>query len=267
MSILIAMPTDPFDPSVFTRAPIITVESGIALAKALVAACPKGMPENVKKACTKLKAAAAAAQAALADRQRELGKVTDEDVRLIDVEADTAWSALRMRLQAYASLPASRFARATRAEELLTILFGVDGLNFLKFSYAEQWSTMETILGRIDGDKLQKDIDGIAGPEFLKQIRASHAVYGPMVEAMLRRDTQGGVNLLEHIRGMGRTIVDYATKVCGTVDEDKPATIATARKALSPIESHRQAAARRAGASGATPEAATPEVSGPAKPE
>jgi hypothetical protein len=104
---------------------------------------------------------------------------------------------------------------------------------------------METILSRIDNDGLRKDIDVIAGPEFLEQIRFAHAAYKPMVQAMLRRDTKGEVNLLEHVRGMGRAIVDYATKICGTADEDDKASVTAVRKALQPIVAHREAAGRR----------------------
>lgn len=256
----------PFDPSVFTRAPILTIEGGITLCKALFAACPKGMPENVKKARQKLKKTADAAQQALAQRQRELGKASGEDVRQIDVEADNAWSSLRMRLESYAALPESRYPRAARANELYASLFGADGLKFLQLSYAEQLSTAEAMLSRIDEDGLQKDINAIAGPEFLEQIRFTHAAYGAMVKAMLSRESKGEVNLLEHVRAMGRAIVDFATKVCGTVDEDDTSTSAAARKALQPIAAHRGAAGRRgetaaseAGATSDDPDADKPE--------
>jgi hypothetical protein len=235
----------PFDPSVFTRAPIITIESGITLCKTLVTTCPKGMPDNVKKARQKLKNVADAAQQALAQRQRELGKVTNEDVRRIDVDADNAWSALRMRLEAYASLPEGPYPRAARAGELLTSLFGGDGLKFLQLRYTEQLSTADAVLSRIDSDGLQKDINAIAGSEFLEHIRTTHAAYGKMVKAMLSRENKGDVNLLEHVRGMGRAIVDFATKVCGIVDDDDPSTVATVQKALQPITAHRDAAGRR----------------------
>ena len=250
----------PFDSSVFTRAPILTIESGITLCKALVAACPKGMPDNVTKAPQKLKKTAEAAQQALAQRQRELGKTTSENVRQIDVEADSAWSALRMRLESYASLPASRYPRAARAGELYTSLFGADGLKFLQLPYAEQLSTADAMLSRIDEDGLQKDINAIAGPEFLEQIRFTHSAYGSMVKAMLSRESKGEVNLLEHVRAMGRAIVDFATKVCGTVDEDDPSTSAAARKALQPITAHRGAAGRRGETAPSSDDGATPDA-------
>lgn len=254
----------PFDPSVFIRAPIITIESGITLCKTLVDACPKGMPNNVKKARQKLKKVADAAQDALAQRQRELGKINNEDVRRIDVDADNSWSALRMRLESYASLPTNRYARAARAGELLVILFGSDGLKFLQLRYIEQFSTADAVLSRIDSDGLQKDIDVIAGPEFLEHIRFTHAIYSKMVKAMLSRDNKGDVNLLEHVRGLGRAIVDFAMKVCGTIDEDDPSTVVAVQKALQPITAHRDAAGRRSDAA-SSPEAEAPSED-PAKP-
>jgi hypothetical protein len=61
---------------------------------------------------------------------------------------------------------------------------------------------------------------------------------------------------------MGRAIVDDATKMCGTVDEDDDATVTAARKALQPIVAHREASGRRgdSAASGSEGEA-------PAEPE
>jgi hypothetical protein len=245
------------DPSLYARAPLMTVEAGIALCRTLVAAKPKSTSNAVKKAASKLTATADAAQAALAMRQKETGKVSDEDARLVDQAGDGSWGALRMRIEAWTMLPSSN-PDAKRAAELLATLFGPDGLSFLKLTYAEQWSTADTILKRIVQDGLQKDIDHVAGADFLAHVRQQHTAYGAMVQSLMRRQQATSVNLNEHVRAMGRTIVDYSTKLLATIDEDEPESIEHARNALRPLDAYREAAARRNGKSGTSPDPSQP---------
>lgn len=239
------MAQEPFDPSLYTRAPVLTIASGITLCVTLYHACPKTMPALVKKAAKKVKTVGDVAQAAWADRQRELGVISDDDSRALDQEADAIWGATRMRLQALAMLPPDRVPEALRASILLVTLFGTDGLMFLREAYPVQWSTMDTLLKRIDADGLAKELDDLAGPVFLAQIRHVHPRYSAMVQAMLKRDTSSGQNLLDQVRAMQRAIVEYATKVAATVDEDDPETVDVARDALRAIEQLREMSGRR----------------------
>lgn len=126
------MDAEPLDPSLYVHPPVMTLQTGISLCRALVSACPKGAPARVKKASTKLTAAADKAQSALGRRQKALGKISDEDARLVDQSGDGSWGGLRGRLQSYSMLPADEYPDATRAGQLVTVLFGPDGPNLLK---------------------------------------------------------------------------------------------------------------------------------------
>lgn len=246
---------EPFDSAYFTRAPVLTIGGAITLGRKLAEDCPKAMPANCKKAAKKLATVVDAAQAAWADRQRELGVIGEEDSRLVDQLTDNLWSALRSRLQAYSVLPALDFPKSARAGELCVVLFGDDGLSFLKEPYPVQFSTMDTLIRRIDADKLQKEIDDLAGPEFLQAIRKVMPRYDAIVTAMLKRDDASGQNLLDHVRAVQRAIVNYATAVCGTVDDDEPETVKLARKLLQPIVN-----ARGQGSSGRRSEEASDDA-------
>lgn len=113
---------------------------------------------------------------------------------------------------------------------------------------------MDAILTRIAEDKLQKDIDALAGPEFLEQIRQVHARYGVMVKGVLTREEGSAQNLREQVQALQKAIVAYATKVCATVEEDEPETLATARLALRALDQLRLATAKsRAGQEGEAP--------------
>jgi hypothetical protein len=246
----------PFDPSLYVRAPIITVASGVTLSFALADGCPKDAPANVKKAQKRLRATAEKAQDDLTARNRALGVYTEEDSRVLDNEADRAWGGLRMRIQAMAMLPAAQFPKAKRAAELDVLLFA-EGSEFLKAEYAVQGPAMAAILRRIDEDKLAADADAIAGPEFLEAIRDVQPRYEAMLSERLRRDKATGQNLLETTRALQAAIVNYATKLIGTIDDDDLDTTETVRRALLPIANFREAAARGA-SSGATGQEPTP---------
>jgi hypothetical protein len=249
----------PFEPTDYVRAPIITVSSGVSLAIALADACPKAAPANVKKAAKHLRKTAEKARADLAERNRVLGAFSEEDSRVLDNEADRAWGGLRMRIQGMAMLLASKFPKAKRAAELDVLLFA-DGMEFLKAEYGSQSTGMAAILNRIDADGLQADIDAIAGDEFLKAVRDVQPRYEAMVSERLRRDKATGQNLLETTRGLQAAIVNYATKVLGTIEHDDPDTVEAARVALLPIANHREAAAVRDAAAVARAQRGAPEA-------
>lgn len=257
-------PVPPFEPYLYTRAPAVTLASGIVLAQALVAACPDIMPPPVKKAVKQLAKVAAAAQQAWADRQRDLGIVPDANSRALDQEADGSWGNLRGRLQSYAGLPVALFPRSRRAQEILDSLFGDAGLGFLRDTYVLQWSAMSVLLKRIDDEGLAADIDKLAGPEFLQHIRNVHPRYEAMVRTSLQRES-GSANLLEHVRLIQRAIVTYATRVCGTVEDDDNDSAETARDALAAIEKMRLTASNKRG-SGAEPDVSAEVPANPSAP-
>jgi hypothetical protein len=228
-----------FDPSLYTRAPVFSVQEGVALVGALLAAQPKGMPASVAKAADKLRQRLQAAQGALVARHREVNLQTEEDTRALDSEMDGAWGGLRQRLEGYASLSRSQHEKARRSAELLTTLFGTGGLTFLSATYATQFTAMETLLARIHKEKLEAEIDELCGPEFLSHIKALMPRYQAMVHGVFSRERAAGENLLDHRHALARAIVAYATAVCATVDEDDPKTVERAVVALRPLENQR----------------------------
>jgi hypothetical protein len=250
-----------FDPSEYTRAPVISVSGGIALARALLKARPPGMPAGVEKSARKLGLVADAAQEVLALRQRAAAE-GEGSTREVDGDADASWSALRMRLHAYALLPDRPHDRARRARQLLVTLFGDDGLAFLRERYPVQYTVADTILKRIDGDGLQAEIDDLAGREFLANVRVQHERYGGMVQGVLMREQAGEEDLREHQRRLQRAITAYAISVCATVDEDDPASIERVHVALKPLMNYRQYNLRGRGSAEPGGKPAGPQQSG-----
>jgi hypothetical protein len=234
--------TVPLDPLTYAHAPTITVSTGITLATALVDSTPKDAPANVKKAATYLKSVADLARTDLADRNRELGTFPDEDSRVLDNEADRCWGGFRLCLQGRAMLRPDLYPKAKLAAEIDAKLFA-QGTEFLKSEYASQSSSMSVLLQTIDDDKMEKDINSVVGPDFLTAIRDVQPRYEAMVKERLRRDNASGQNLTERVRTIQNAIVNYASKVIGSVEHDEPATAEAARVALLPIVNHRDAVA------------------------
>ena len=206
----------------------------------------------MKKAAVYLKSVAEQARADLAARNRQLGTFPDEDSRGLDNEADRCWGGLRLCIQGRAMLRPDVYPKAKLAAEIETKLFA-QGTEFLKAEYASQSSSMAALLQRIDDDKMEKDINAVVGPDFLAAIRDVQPRYEAMVEERLRRDAASGQNLTERVRSIQNAIVNYASKVVGSVEHDDPKTAEAARLALLPIVNHREAAAvgQRAAPAGA----------------
>ncbi len=233
------------DITLYTRAPVINAQNGITLARSLADASPKEAPDHVLKSRKKLIAAADSAASALTARRRRLGAVSEEDARAVDALADSLFGALRMRIQGYAALPGAEYPLAPKAAEIDARLFGQDGLSFLTLSYSSQSAAMATVLQLIEEDNLRKEIDQIAGKEFLQAIRAVLPRYEAMAKARLTAADED-VSLKEQVRALANAVVDYATKVLGMIDNDHPETLDVVRAALRPIDAHREATARRA---------------------
>lgn len=229
-----------FDPSIYGRAPVISLASGMTLCRALCAAAPTNLLALQKKSLLRLKRAADEAEQALIARQRSERTSGEEATRAVDLLTDQGWSAFRMRLDAYALLPSTEYPLARRAGELLQVLFGDAGLQFLALTYPEQAAHMAAILKRIREDRLEAELNAICGPEFLANLKRLQGRYEAMVNDMLTRQGGDAPDLLVQVRNMARAIVDYATKIAATCDEEEPESITRIKAALLPLDTFRE---------------------------
>jgi hypothetical protein len=232
--------SDELDPTPYLRLALTDVPSGIALGVALLTSMPRTAPDNVKKAATKLRMATVGLQDAYsrAERGASLG-----EKRQADVAIDNAWSALFARLEAFASLPAAHWPRATRAAQLVATLFP-DGLSFLSFTYTDEWAEGEKRLERIAAHGLTRDIDEIAGPEFLAEVKRAQQRYGEVLALRKTGDKKLSGDLTDPLRALGRAISNYALQVIATAD-GSAATRLSIQQTLKPIEDMRAAVSSR----------------------
>lgn len=221
---------DDFDPALYVRQPIIDVAQGVALGIALLSATPKPAPDNVKKSAKHLRAAVLKLQ----DAWRQNGRIAPIDKRPADVRADKAWGAFHARINAYAELPRAEYPLAKRAAEILDILFP-DGLGFLALLYNAQWAECEKRLKLIEEEEFESDLETIAGPEFLAELKKAHHLYGQALGITRAADPKSPVNLSEPLRALAKAVVHYSLQLIAMLD-DSEATSAAVRKALHPLD-------------------------------
>ena len=165
--------------------------------------------------------------------------------------------------EAYSLLPAANHPRATRARELLDTISPRDR-EWLKLAYeAEAESTKR--LQRIEDEGLGKDINELAGPEFLAEVQAAHSAYGVALGVTKAAQELLEVNLAEPLRSLSRSIGRYGLAVAAMVD-DNDASLAMVRKALRPIDSFREGQARRSRAGTAAGDGAPEAPASPTTP-
>jgi hypothetical protein len=249
------MSSNDFDPTPYLRPPLSDVPAGIALGVALLGAMPKNAPDGVRKAATKLRMATVGLQDAWSRSGRS---ASPGELKLADIAIDSAWSALHARLDAYAALPTAYWPKAERAAELIAEIFP-DGLAFLSLPYTEEWAAGEDRLRKINLEGLADDIDEIAGPEFLAEVRRAQKCYGSVLELGAGAEHRPGIELSDPLRALGRAISNYALQVIATAD-GTTSSLWEVRQSLKPIDDLRPAPSRRSSTPGID---RVPERSGP----
>jgi hypothetical protein len=237
------------DPALYVRPPKLDVPSAVTIGLALITAMPKPAPDHVRAAATKVRKDTVALQ--LAWGKSGLA-TTPRDRRKADLRVDTAWAGLLDRLESYSRLPPGTYPRAARARELCDIISPNDR-EWLKFVYESEWAESNKRLGWIDEQGLTKDVNELAGPEFLAEVKDAHAEYGIALAVTKAAPEVLEYKLAEPLQSLARSIGRYTLAVVTMADDD-PASIAAVRKALRPVDDYREGQARRAKSGGTAAE-------------
>ena len=242
------------DPGNYIRPPIFDVGSAVTVGVALITAMPKPAPDHVRAAAAKVRKDTVALQ--LVWGKSGLGGAAP-DRRKADMRIDNAWGILLDRLESYSLLPVATHPRAPRARALLDTI-SPGNREWLKLAYESEWAESTKRLGWIEEQALAKEINELAGPEFLVEVKSAHAAYGVALGVTVVAPAALETNLAEPLRSLSRSIGRYTIAVV-TMAGDDAASIAVVRKALRPIDDYREGQARRARAGGAGTAAAEPE--------
>lgn len=230
------------DPSLYVHAPMADVATAVALGVSLLSALPAGAPAPVKAAGKRLRASVVSLQTVW--RGVPQG-APDLSRRAADTATDNAWGCLESRLASYSRLPADRYPKAERAAEIHSVLFE-SGLEFLTRPYKAQWAEGQKRLQLIDKNGYADDVAGLAGPEFLAEVRRAQGAYGKALGVTKAEELPPDANVLEPLREVGRRVVDLSLQLLAWSAADSKAEPAV-RKALKPIDDLRAAARRSSG--------------------
>jgi hypothetical protein len=228
-----------FDTSRYTRSPTMNAASGISLAQALLASVPKDGSPLTQRRARVLRTALVTLQTAWASRAPR-----KTDARPADRATDTTWSALHGRLDAYASLDPEQVPRAKRAAELVELVYP-DGLSFLQLPFNEQHAECDRRLRQIDDEGLDRDIDAIAGKEFLVEVRRTHVLYGEALGITKSEKAPAEeTTIAEHLRTLSQAMNAYTLAVLTLIEDDDPSSVTMVRNALLPLDEYRAKRAR-----------------------
>jgi hypothetical protein len=230
------MAADTFDPSTYNRPPILNAATGFALAKALIAAMPKGAPDMIRRSAKLVRDHTVELQSAWIAQDNA---PKEEDRRRTDLWIDSAWSALAGRIDSYCLLPKDTHPLVVRAQQVRDHLIGQEGLAFLNTAYDVEWAESDKRIRKIEELGLAKDIDKIAGKEFLENLLAAHDVYGKVVGTTEAKTGVTKASLAGPLRNLQVAIGRYARQWAAAA-EDSDELTAKARTALAPIDRLRE---------------------------
>lgn len=240
-----------FDPTPYLTLPRMAVVELLTLVDALHALMPEGSWPEVEIAAKRMLTASEEAQATMVERIRENGRYSKEDV-VFDGFVDGVWGLCRDRLTGWARYlneGRSRLAedkelivdlealeeRAERAATIVDLLFA-DGLDLLRRNYNEQAQLMANLLGVIEAEELDGELDELIGDELLPILRACQRRYEVMVNERLARDKNATIgDLNEHRSMISRYVYLYINAVIGTLNQAEPNTVESVEAALLPI--------------------------------
>lgn len=229
-----------FDPGLYLEPPVLDTPGMLALGRAIMYLAPTPPPPDLLMPLRRLKQAWDELQNST-NKPKESGR--HESRQPSDVIMDNSWTALYERLRAYALLPESEVPRVRRAHDLLRLLFP-DGIGFLKLPYEQEWSESGNRLRLIDRLRLSDELDALAGPEFLVQVRRAHDLYGRTLGVSgdaIPEPASEGAHVRELRMALGRSISHYALKVLSLADDDLPQV----RRLLAPLAEHQRSMERR----------------------
>lgn len=222
---------------------------GVVLGMQVLSAAPTSPTPAIHESLTGVRNATVALQGSLGERLVQGGSV----LAALDTSLDSIWVGLRMSLEGLARFEATDTAR--RAAELLPKVLP-QGTAFVKATYAEQWSTTDNLLQRIDELGLAEELEALLGAELLPLVRGKHEAYGRALGIGGTVDEPDTRAIQEGSTRLAHALVDYGRVMVGWVRPEDAESVAAFQKAMRPIDRHRAAFYGRASSSTEEP---TPE--------
>ncbi len=249
------------DASNYTSVPRVNARSGVALARALLAALPKDAPVSVKHAARRVRADAVALQAASQAARSEPPADPKRTPRAVDNEADALHAAVLRRLADHELLGSHDPAAAASTAALRAALYPAGG-DFLRGDMLTQWQSTEDWFAALAVDGREGALRAVVGGGFVDALRAVHVEYGEAVGTTQPRPPAAPkADVATPLAALAQSTQDLALQLVALANDRSAddAARAAARAALRPIDDHREGNARRVAQRAAAPEPAPAE--------
>ncbi len=222
----------------------------LLLTERLKKEAPRDLKADEKAALAFVEQCSAEVSTVLADRDR----LAPGALRSVLAPYANDWGALHDALEAKARLSSQISDVGPRATAITTSLFP-DGKSFLVLPARVAWVEGFRRLKRIQAEKLQKEIDGLIGPEFLAAVNQStDALANAIGTGEGAHPGSGSTALSDALVTFGRAVGAYARLLAAHCDESDPDSVQRFLSAVAPMDEHR-AITRAATPANATPTA------------
>jgi len=236
--------------------------SGVLLGMRLIKAAPKRRSARLNAALEGVRAATVSAQKVRQERSRR----KPENLRPYDKKVDDGWGGLHGMLASLARFEGEE--KAARAQGMLARLFR-DGTSFLAASYEAEWLHGETLLGRIEDEKLETELTELTDTLALPYVRAAQEALGEALGVGDAGPERASTTALaEALDALAEAVSDYVRILAGETDKNDSTSVARFERAVvAPMERAREYhARRRGGATGTEPIGADEDPSAPVPP-
>ncbi|MEQ9113052.1 MAG: hypothetical protein RID94_02245 [Miltoncostaeaceae bacterium] len=223
-----------FDVSSYVTPTRFNALTGVYLARALLDAAPPSPSARLRSSLGWIREAGETLRGVARERMRS----SPRNLKPLDLKLDSGWVSLREILEAHARLADTE--RGRRAASLLRKLFQ-EGTSFVRFAYREQWAASQLHLERIEEEDLAGAIAELAGDGHVAYIRSAHEAFG---DAMGLRpgapDLPDTAALQKASTELAHAIAEYGRIMAGELDRTDPESVATFKRAMAPVDEHRE---------------------------
>lgn len=223
-------PRVPFVPGQYLSQIRIDARGAVVVAGQLAVSAPSDLSERSRQALAKVGTSATRTKAVLKRRTR-----TPKGMRPVLAAFDTAWSVLNTRLGSLGRLPPEAGDMPARARRLTAALLP-DGLSSLQADAESKYVESERMLGVVEEQHLEGELESVAGPGILAEVRRSHAALGEALGLGAAPVPFRPTELSEVLAELLAAISYYALQVTAETDPQSATSVERMHTALAPIE-------------------------------
>lgn len=215
--------------------PRVSAASAIVLVRRLINAAPADLNDSERDALRRMREHAVAVQ----DIEKTRERLRPENLKDEDRVFDGYWGALRDQICSWLRVEGTD--KHSIAVRLAAALFP-KGLDFVTFTYEDQWYESSKRLERIVEEALEELINQLVHPSLLPLVREAHHSLGEGLgvgETVIEMPNSEALRVA--LRQVSLRVSDYARVLSASVKHDDQASAERFLAAMAPLDQHRAA--------------------------